>query len=358
MVEGFAGLSGRQKFDGPGELVVGHAHSDIAPYVSDDSRKTHCGKLVHAADLVDVGEGPPVAIPPSDAVRRGLYEPFDRLAHPILRGDDFLGGDPAFHRTSLVPFRHRRIRYDRLAITEWFIQYCGVPRTAAPNRVGEIVDAALAVFGRDGFARAQMADVAAQAGVSVGTLYNYVEGKDALLLLCAAYAFDAEDAIAGARPLAVTSRKKFLANLKSHLDAMAHLPSLDAALKAKAAPVDVAAECAAIVAELFDLIAVRRRGLDALERSARDVPDIAALFYADVRVGLVANLATYIERRAKQKRIPSPLDATVAARFVIESVTWMARHRHGDPDGHAIDSDVARATSIALVTRSICAEAS
>ena len=34
-------------------------------------------------------------------------------------------------------------------------------------------------------AAAQMLDVARVAGVSVGTLYNYVEGKGALLLLCA-----------------------------------------------------------------------------------------------------------------------------------------------------------------------------
>jgi AcrR family transcriptional regulator len=218
--------------------------------------------------------------------------------------------------------------------------------------VGDIVDAALAVFGRLGFARAQMADVAERAGVSVGTLYNYVEGKDALLLLCATYAFDPNDV--GERiSLKGASRKAFLTKLRRHLDALARLPALDAALARRSAPVDVSAECAEIVAELFDLIARTRRGMDALERSARDVPDVAALFYGDVRKALLASLTDYIARRAKQGRIPAPSDAAIAARFAVESVTWLARHRHGDPDGRDMDDDAVRTNTIQLVTRAL-----
>jgi AcrR family transcriptional regulator len=228
-------------------------------------------------------------------------------------------------------------------------------RVAAPNRVGDIVSAALEVFGRDGFSRAQMADVAEVAGVSVGTLYNYVEGKDALLLLCAAYAFDPEDV--GERvSVSGDSRRVFLAKLRRQLDALAHLRTLDAALARRGAPADVAAECAEIVAELFDLIARTRRGMDALERSARDVPDIAALFYGDVRLALFGALTDYIRRRAKQGRIPKPLDPAITARFAVESITWLARHRHGDPDGRHMDDDAVRANTIELVTRAICGE--
>src|SRR5436853_6933172 len=115
-------------------------------------------------------------------------------------------------------------------------------RVAAPERVGEIVDAALTVFGRAGFVRAQMADVASEAGVSVGTLYRYVENKEALLLLCAAYAFDPDAAIAGERPLKVGSRTAFLTKLQGHVSAVAQLPSLDAALARRGAPANVSAE--------------------------------------------------------------------------------------------------------------------
>ena len=230
-------------------------------------------------------------------------------------------------------------------------------RVAAPNRVADIVDAALTVFGQKGFARAQMADVAAEAGVSVGTLYNYVESKDALLLLCAVYAFDPDEAVAGGLPLTVSSRKAFLAKLAHHIDLLAQVPALDAALAAKSPPKDVAAECAVIITELFDLIARTRRGMDALERSARDVPDLAELFYGGVRFRLLEQLTDYIARRAKQRRIPPAIDAAVTARFAVESVTWMARHRHGDPDGGQMNFDGVRASTIQLVTRAICGDA-
>ena len=47
-------------------------------------------------------------------------------------------------------------------------------------RPEEILDAALAVFGEAGFARAKLDDVARQAGVSKGTLYLYFDSKESL----------------------------------------------------------------------------------------------------------------------------------------------------------------------------------
>jgi len=229
-------------------------------------------------------------------------------------------------------------------------------RVAAPNRVGDIVEAALEVFGKVGFARAQMSDVAAGAGVSVGTLYNYVESKDALMLLCVVYAFDPDEALNGPLPLKVSSRKAYLTKLEGYADAIGRLPSLNAALRTKTAPKDVVAEVAVIVTEMFDMIARVRRGMDALERSARDVPDLARLFYGGVRLRFIGQLTEYIARRAKAGRIPPPIDAGVTARFAVESVTWMARHRHGDADGGRLDFDAVRSTTIQLVTRAITGE--
>jgi AcrR family transcriptional regulator len=47
-------------------------------------------------------------------------------------------------------------------------------------RPDEIIDAALAVFGESGFARAKLDDVARLAGVSKGTLYLYFDSKESL----------------------------------------------------------------------------------------------------------------------------------------------------------------------------------
>jgi TetR/AcrR family fatty acid metabolism transcriptional regulator len=50
------------------------------------------------------------------------------------------------------------------------------------RRQKQILNAALAVFARKGFGEATVADVAQEAGTSVGTIYNYYKDKQDLLL--------------------------------------------------------------------------------------------------------------------------------------------------------------------------------
>lgn len=65
-----------------------------------------------------------------------------------------------------------------------------MPRRSAPKRPRwkrrpearpeEIIEAAIEVFGQQGFARTKLDDIARKAGVSKGTLYLYFDSKDAL----------------------------------------------------------------------------------------------------------------------------------------------------------------------------------
>ncbi|HEY74646.1 MAG TPA: TetR/AcrR family transcriptional regulator [Thermoflexia bacterium] len=50
------------------------------------------------------------------------------------------------------------------------------------ERRAQIIEAALSCFARRGYANTTMDDIAAEAGVSKGTLYWYFEGKDDLLM--------------------------------------------------------------------------------------------------------------------------------------------------------------------------------
>ena len=134
------------------------------------------------------------------------------------------------------------------------------------------------------------------AGVSVGTLYNYVEGKEALLLLCAEHPFGA---VAEPRPLPVPvlDRGALIHAVEATLAAEVRVPALEAALAARERPGRAErAELAAIVGELFDLFASTRRAADAMERCAREAPDLAEVFYRGVRGRLLAQLAAYCER--------------------------------------------------------------
>lgn len=227
-----------------------------------------------------------------------------------------------------------------------------MPPQRRPERLVAIVDAASEVFGQVGFARAQMADVARTAGVSVGTLYNYVEGKGALLLLCAERPFvditDGRDL-----PVQTPDRLELVGRLDEVLVRNVRIAALDRAVRAPVRIDEIEAEVAEIAGELFDLVARTRAAADAMERSAVDAPDLGALFYRRVRIRLLDQLTRYLRKVDRVAPLAPPLTPDLAARSVLETVTWWARHRHRDPEPPAIDDAEARAVAIALVTRSV-----
>lgn len=227
-----------------------------------------------------------------------------------------------------------------------------MPPRRSPERLLAIVDAATAVFADLGFAAAQMADVARAANVSVGTLYNYVEGKGALLLLSAERPF--ADISAG-RPLPVPTpdRAALLTRLEATLTEHVRVVALEDALRGDVRSEAVDAQLRAIIGELFDLIATTRVAADAMERSAREAPDLGELFYRRVRVRLLEQLIEYCERVETVRSLPAPVTPELAARFMLETVTWWARHRHRDPAPPTIDDAGARDVAITLITQSL-----
>lgn len=215
-----------------------------------------------------------------------------------------------------------------------------------------IVDAATEVFAQTGFAAAQMVDVARMAGVSVGTLYNYVEGKGALLLLCAERPFS--DITEGRDlPVPTPDRVELIARLDETLIRHVRLAALDRALRAPLPPEALAPQLGDIVGELFDLISATRAAADAMERSARDAPDLGDLFYRRVRVRLLDQLLIYCRRLGKVEPQPPHVTPDVAARFILETVTWWARHRHRDPAPPNVDDATAREIAIDLVVATL-----
>src|SRR5262249_8866510 len=151
-------------------------------------------------------------------------------------------------------------------------------RTIPKDRVERLVDVAAEVFIEQGYARTQMADVAAALGVAKGTLYLYVESKEALFDLVARYA-DVEQPFAKPPALPVRRPKggatvKFV---RARL-AQAQVPRALTHALPRSRVGDVRAECEAIIRELYDTLARNRRGIKLIDRSARDYPELAALW--------------------------------------------------------------------------------
>jgi AcrR family transcriptional regulator len=215
-----------------------------------------------------------------------------------------------------------------------------------------MLQAAARVFARHGLKASRMADIAREMGVAHGSLYNYVESKEALfLLLVDQWGGDDVDLAGRDLPLKTPPMESIAARLRDRVAETFPLRELDAALKRRR-PADPRAELQAIVLELFVQTERSRDGATILEKSARDVPELFALFFEQVRRDLFARLTRYVATRITTGDFHSA-DAPTAARFIIESVTFFARHRFQDPHPQDLDADAVRQTIVDLVTRSL-----
>jgi AcrR family transcriptional regulator len=211
-----------------------------------------------------------------------------------------------------------------------------VARSRPAERFAQLRDAALAVFAAKGLRRARMADVARAMGLSPGSLYNYVESKEALFHWVVELGPGGGPLAAPARlPIPTPPPGATEARLREVLAEGMRLPALDAAL-ARRRVTDPRGELETIVRELYERLERSRGPAAAIERSAIDRPELFALYFRGARRQLFASLARYLEKRAKAGHFAEIGDPLVAARFVVESVAWFGWHRFSDPDPEAL----------------------
>jgi AcrR family transcriptional regulator len=225
-----------------------------------------------------------------------------------------------------------------------------MPRARPQDRFETLRQAALRVFARTGLRRARMADVAREAGLSTGALYTYFASKEALFDWLVAHGTDPGPVAAPERlPVPTPAPGVTEKRLREAIGRALQLPELDAAL-ARRRVADPRAELAGIVGELYERMAGSRVPATVVERSALELPALFEIFFLEARRGLFQRLARYVERRARAGHFRPVAEPGVAARWLVETVTWFARHRHGDPDPAGIpDDDAVREQVTALL---------
>jgi AcrR family transcriptional regulator len=222
-------------------------------------------------------------------------------------------------------------------------------RGSAEQRITQIADAATHVFGRLGYRRTHMADVATEAGLSSGAIYSYVQSKEALFHLVFVQAFGRLEDLAPALPLAAPPLADTLKLIADGLRASAATPLLRAAL-ADGAPPDVRAELAGIVGERYRMIERLWPVLAVIERCAIDVPELEDMYFRRGRRGHIGELSRYLEQRRAGGYLRAMPDVTVAARIITEAITWFAWHRREDRDAALYDDDTVLPTIVEFVS--------
>jgi AcrR family transcriptional regulator len=231
-----------------------------------------------------------------------------------------------------------------------------MPRHDPATRLAQLVKHATEVFIDRGYKDTQMEDVASSLGVAKGTLYVYVESKEALFDLVARCA-DSVPSFGPVPRLPIPNPKRgaTLRYIRDRLAQNQNLPALAAALS-RTRPVPLRKEFQEVVRELYDTVERNRQGLKLLDRSAKDLPELASLWFEGARGGLVTGLAQYLDREIRKGTMRQVSDVTVAARFIVETVVFWAVHRRWDPHPQRFDDSSARKTVIDLLTDALVKE--
>jgi AcrR family transcriptional regulator len=221
-------------------------------------------------------------------------------------------------------------------------------RMSPEKRLAQIAAAATRVFGRLGYQRTHMADVAAAAGLSSGALYTYVESKEALFHLVFARVWGAPLSEEPKLPLVAPPFDETLEVIRAGLRRSLATPQLRAAIDSPA-PADVRAELLGIVAERYDTIELSWPLMAVIERGAVDLPALDEFYFQRGRRSYLAQLTRYVEQRSATGHFRASYEPSVAARAVTEVITWFAWHRHEDRDAAMYRDDQARRTVVQFV---------
>ncbi len=201
-----------------------------------------------------------------------------------------------------------------------------------------------------------MGDIAGAMGLAKGTVYLYVQSKEALFDIVLRSA-DAPRPIAlpSSLPVRTPARGRTLRWVRDRLAEQPASPTLRAALSGHGDTWD-ATEVTRILGELYEAMARNKTGIKLVDRCAVEYPALAQVWFRQGREALLVQLTQYLGRgvRAGRSRpLPNPI---VAARLIIETLVFWAVHRHWDPSPQAFDPRVAQDTVVQMLVGALVHE--
>ena len=221
-------------------------------------------------------------------------------------------------------------------------------RRVPEHRIKDLFAAATAVFIEQGYRLTQMSDIARRLGVAKGTLYLYVESKEAL--------FDAVVRYAGGRipdpdalslPIPTPRPGDLRRRVSAGLARAIAPPALERAL-ARRRVGNAPAELEEIVRELYATSTANRTVAKLIDRCGEH-PELGGLFYQEGRFAQLDLLVRYLEARIRRGHLRAVPDVPTAARFIIEAVATWAVHVHWDPAPQALDPCATEETLVHFV---------
>ena len=214
-----------------------------------------------------------------------------------------------------------------------------MPRKQATT-LTEIDDASFVHRSDHGLKQTQMSDIAKKLRISVGTLYLYVENKEAFLALASTLLLTPESLENAPLPYKSLPREQIVQLFLDIASEWAKWPTLEQAIKDKATDIET---FRAIGFELYDLIATHKRAIWFLDRLAAELPEIAPIHLNNVRGRTLGDLTRLLVASGQSSIKPDGL--ALMARVALEQISWSAMHRHragldAQPTGNLTEDDI------------------
>lgn len=224
-------------------------------------------------------------------------------------------------------------------------------RAIPTERFAQLVDVATKTFVARGYRLTQMADVADALGVAKGTLYGYVESKEALFDAAVRFA-DGQEPVPEptALPLPTPAPGSTVQYIRARLVGAASELEIVAALARAPRSKERPDELERIVRDLYRRMVRNRRAIKLVDRCAVDHPDLAAVWFDEGRWGQVALIERYLERGIAAGHVRAVASVPLAARMLLETIALWAIHMPWDPAPRPFaEPDVERAVVDMLV---------
>lgn len=204
-------------------------------------------------------------------------------------------------------------------------------RSIPEGRFAQLIEVATKTFVARGYRLTQMSDVAEALGVAKGTLYGYVESKEALFDAAVRFA-DGQVPMpeASALPLSSPAPGSTIQYIQSRLTEEARQLALAQALSRPKGTRAKADEFETIVRDLYRCMSRNRRALKLVDRCAVDHPELASVWFEQGRYDQVELLANYLEKRAATGKVRPLSNIQLAARMLLESIALWAIHMPWD----------------------------
>lgn len=202
-------------------------------------------------------------------------------------------------------------------------------RPIPEGRFSQLIEVATKTFVARGYRLTQMADVAEALGVAKGTLYGYVESKEALFDAAVRFA-DNPPSDPGKLPMPTPAAGSTVQYIQARLLDEARELELVHALSRPKGSRAKENEFEGIVRDLYRRMSRNRRALKLVDRCAIDHPELASVWLEQGRYGQVALLATYLEKRIGDGKLRPIANVQLAARMVLETVALWAIHMPWD----------------------------